>query len=89
MQKKYAKKVTKSEGKDRKFNILLKDTAATQKKMDFHGINTMHYVQDISGVKAPAKVKAFEEEKEELEADNNTVAAVLVMGGKEIKGYVM
>ena len=87
--KKYAKKVAKSEGKDRKSNILLKDIEATQKKMDFHGINTMHYVRDISGAKAPAKVKAFEEEKEELEADNNTVAAVLVMGGKEIKGSVM
>ena len=87
--KEYADKVMKSEGKDRKSKILLKDIETTQKKMDFHGINTMHYVRDLSGAKAPAKVKEFEEEKEELEADNNSVGAVLVMGGKEIKGSVM
>jgi len=87
--KEYANKVMKSEGKDRKSKLLIKDIEATQKKMDFHGINTMHYVRDLSGAKAPAKVKAFEEEKEELEADNNTVAAVLVMGGNEIKGSVL
>lgn len=87
--KEYANMVLKSEGKDRKSSILLKDIEATQKKMDFHGINSMHYVRDLSGAKAPAKVKAFEEEKEELEADNNTVTAVLVMGGNEIKGSVL
>jgi len=84
--KEYANKVVKSEGKDRKSKILLKDIEATQKKMDFHGITSMHYVRDLSGAKAPAKVKAFEEEKEEMEADNNSVNAVLTMGGKEIKG---
>lgn len=87
--KKYAKKVVKSEGKDRKSKLLLKDIEATQKKMDFHGINTMFYVRDLSGAKAPAKVKEFEEEKEGLEADNNSVNAVLVMGGKEIKGSIL
>ncbi|MFK8009726.1 MAG: hypothetical protein AB8H03_25455 [Saprospiraceae bacterium] len=87
--KEYANKVVESEGKDRKSKILLKDIEATQKKMDFHGINTMFYVRDLSGAKAPAKVKAFEEEKEELEADNNTVTAVLMMGGNEIKGSVL
>jgi hypothetical protein len=86
---KYAKKVQKSEGKDRKSKLLLKDIETTQKKMDFHGINTMFYVRDLSGAKAPAKVKEFEEVKEELESDNNTVAAVVKMGDKEIKGSVM
>lgn len=87
--KEYANKVIKSEGKDRKAKILLKDIEAAQKKMDFHGIASMHYVRDLSGAKAPAKVKEFEEEKEELEAENNTMNAVLVMGGKEIKGSIM
>lgn len=87
--KEYANMVLKSEGKDRKSKILLKDIEVAQKKMDFHGVNTMHFVRDLSGAKAPGKVKAFEEEKEELEADNNTVTAVLVMGGNEIKGSVL
>ena len=57
--------------------------------MELHGINSMHYIRDLSNAKAPAKVKEFEEEKEELESANNSLAGAITLNGKEVKGSVM
>lgn len=87
--KMYANNVIKSEGKDKKSKNLLSKIAKTEKLMALHGINTMHYKRDLSNAMGPAKVKEFEDEKEELAAANNSSAGTLTMDGKQIEGSVM
>ncbi len=87
--KKYAEMVLKSEKKDRRSSDMIAAVEKMKKKMEYHGINSMHYVRDLSNAKAPAKVKAFEEEKEELESANNSLSGSITINGEEIKGSVM
>lgn len=85
----HAQMVLDSEGKSRRAKRLLKDVEDLKKKMNLHGVASMHYIRDLSDAAAPAKVKEFEEIKEEMEASNETETGVMVMDGKEIKGSIM
>jgi tetratricopeptide (TPR) repeat protein len=87
--KQHAELVIKSEEKDKRCERLLERIEKTKKLMELHGVHTLHYERDLSDAMAPKQVKAFEEEKEELEADNNSLGGTITMNGEQINGSVL
>lgn len=83
---KHAKMVKTLMEKDRRADDLIKRVQMAKERMALHGVTTMHYVRDVSAAKAPAKVKALEEEKEELEEENNTSNGSITKNGEKIEG---
>jgi tetratricopeptide (TPR) repeat protein len=83
----YATRVLKVDQKDKRTSRLLEQMAKTRELMNFHDIHTMHYSRDLTSALPPSKVKAIEEEKEEIKEENNSLAGLLILKGDSLKGF--
>jgi len=85
-----ANKVIKIDGgKDRRAKQLIKQVNDTKKRLAANNIKTMHFQRDISAAQAPSQIAAFEEIKEEIAEENNSIAGSIMMGDQMLEGKII
>jgi tetratricopeptide (TPR) repeat protein len=86
---KHLKRIIAVGEKEKKAERLLERIGKIRTQMNFHNIHTMHYSRDLANALPPSKVKALEEEKEQLAADNNSLPGYMVMKADTVSGTFM
>ena len=74
------------DGKDRRAENIIKSVQSIKKKMDLHGVTTMHYVRDLSDAAPPSVLQAIELEKEELKENNDLLEGHIIINGEKVTG---
>lgn len=86
----YANRVIANEGgKHKKASTIIERVQATQKLMELHGINSMHYSRDLTNAMAPSATKALELAKEEVAKSNDMLTGTITLNGEAISGTVL
>jgi len=85
-----ANKVMKLDGgKDKRSKDLIAQITKTRERMAANNIMTMRFQRDLSAAKAPSQIAAFEEIKEEIKEENNTIQGSIVVGDQALTGNII